>query len=404
MTDHSRRHDETSVTENETAAASEPSQPDKQPVPESGKKLHGVIWDGLRLQLKAAGAWILAAWVVIWLYATFYTGPADGNTFPARVYRFASDVELVLIVLFSAALLYLLISFIFSFSYTSGLKRAVTHLVFQLKQVQRGSLDKRIQLTRDDELTRLAGEINDMTDGYERQIRSMHRVLNENARLIDEKEKAAGLEERRKLARDLHDAVSQQLFAVSMSLGAIPRVLDTDPERAKKLINQVETITHAAQQELRALIMHLRPITLEGKGLGEALNALFSELSQKNPQLTFEWEADLPDIDPGIEDQLFRVIQEALSNALRHSGADTIRFSAKKDDDRLVVTLSDNGAGFDMEAKKEDPSVSYGLTTMKERTEEMGGYFSVLSYPGKGTTIRIRVPLAKEMNGSREDE
>ncbi|PYZ97706.1 sensor histidine kinase [Alteribacter lacisalsi] len=383
--------EENTRTSRETAAAAEPSAPDKQPA--DSKKLHGVIWDGLRLQLKISGAWVLGAWVAIWLYATFYTGPLSGESYPARLYRFASDVELVLVVLISAAILYLIAGFVFSFSYTSALKRAITHLVFQLKQVQRGSLDKRIQLTREDELTRLAGEINDLTDGYERQIRSMHRVLNENARLIDEKEKAAGLEERRKLARDLHDAVSQQLFAVSMSLGAIPRVLDSDPERAKALINQVETITHAAQQELRALIMHLRPITLEGKGLGEALKALFQELQQKNAQLTFEWDIELPDIDPGIEDQLFRVIQEALSNALRHSQADTIRFSARIDEDKLAVTLSDNGAGFDMEGKKEDPSVSYGLITMEERTEELGGHFSVLSYPDKGTTVRIRVPM-----------
>lgn len=367
---------------------------DDKPIIPKEKKLHGVIWDGLRLQLKIAGTTVLTSWVILWLIALFYTGPETGSSISARMYHFASDVELVLAVLGLGAFFYLLISFAFSFSYTSELKRAVTHLIFQLKQVQRGSLEKRIQLNREDEMKRLAGELNDMTDGYEQQIRSMHRVLNENAALISEKERAAGLEERRRLARDLHDAVSQQLFAVSMSLGAIPRIIEDDPDRSKQLIGQVEKMIHASQQELRALIMHLRPITLEGKGLKEALNALFTEVQQKNQQITFNWNTDtLPELDPGIEDQLFRVIQEGLSNTLRHAKAEVVTFSVEDGDRKLLVTMTDDGTGFDQEVKKEETSISYGLTTMEERIKELGGHFSLLSYPNKGTTIKIRVPF-----------
>ncbi|MBM7096165.1 sensor histidine kinase [Bacillus sp. H-16] len=369
------------------------------------KRLHGVIWDGLRLQAKTVGIAFLAIWLTAWLYARFYTGPADGTILAARIYTVASDVEVTLTLLVIVSAIYLLTSFAFSFSYTSELKKAITYLIYQLKQVQRGSLDNRIQMDREDEMKRLAGELNDMTDGYEKQIRSMHRVLNENAALIDEKERAAGLEERRKLARDLHDAVSQQLFAVSMSLGAIPRILDTDPDRAKTLITQVETMIHASQQELRALIMHLRPITLEGKGLKEALDALFTELSAKNEAVAFDWETDqLEALDPGIEDQLFRVVQEGLSNTLRHAKASRIRFTAEQADQRLLITLSDDGCGFDMETKKEDANVSYGLTTMEERIEELGGHFSLLSYPGKGTTIKIRVPLRTQKGGEHDEQ
>ncbi|RNA69971.1 sensor histidine kinase [Alteribacter keqinensis] len=369
------------------------------------KRLHGVIWDGLRLQAKTVGIAFLAIWLTAWLYARFYTGPADGTILAARIYTVASDVEVTLTLLVIVSAIYLLTSFAFSFSYTSELKKAITYLIYQLKQVQRGSLDNRIQMDREDEMKRLAGELNDMTDGYEKQIRSMHRVLNENAALIDEKERAAGLEERRKLARDLHDAVSQQLFAVSMSLGAIPRILDTDPDRAKTLITQVETMIHASQQELRALIMHLRPITLEGKGLKEALDALFTELSAKNEAVAFVWETDqLEALDPGIEDQLFRVVQEGLSNTLRHAKASRILFTAEQADQRLLITLSDDGCGFDMEMKKEDANVSYGLTTMEERIEELGGHFSLLSYPAKGTTIKIRVPLRTQKGGEHDEQ
>ncbi|RKL65825.1 sensor histidine kinase [Salipaludibacillus neizhouensis] len=367
---------------------------DDKPNAPKEKKLHGVIWDGLRLQLKIAGTTVLTGWVVLWVIALFYTGPEIGSSLPRRLYLFASDVELVLVVIALGTLFYLMISFAFSFSYTSELKRAVTHLIFQMKQVQRGSLDKRIQLNREDEMKRLAGELNDMTDGYEKQIRSMHRVLNENAALISEKERAAGLEERRRLARDLHDAVSQQLFAVSMSLGAIPRMIENEPEKSKQLIGQVEKMIHASQQELRALIMHLRPITLEGKGLKEALNALFSEVQQKNQQIIFNWKTDsLPELDPGVEDQLFRVIQEALSNTLRHAKAETVTFSIDHSEQKILVTMADDGTGFDQEGKKAETNISYGLTTMEERIKELGGHFSLLSYRDKGTTIKIRVPL-----------
>ncbi|WP_051314758.1 sensor histidine kinase [Alteribacter aurantiacus] len=373
----------------------------KQQATQKEKKLHGVIWDGLRLQAKIAGVSFLGGWVIAWIYGQLYRGPTDGPTLPARLYQVASDVEVVLLVLVIGSLLFLLISFAFSFSYTSDLKKGITHLIYQLKQVQRGALDNRIQSNREDELKRLAGELNDMTAGYEKQIRSMHRVLNENAALIDEKERAAGLEERRKLARDLHDAVSQQLFAVSMSLGAIPRLLDTNPQQAKELVSQVEGMIHASQQELRALIMHLRPITLEGKGLKEALDALFTELSGKNNGIRFEWKTEeLLSLDPGIEDQLFRVIQEALSNILRHSKAQHVRFSADQSDQVLIMTISDDGIGFDM-SEKEDKNMSYGLATMKERIEELGGHFSLLSYPSKGTTIKLRVPLRVQKGGEQ---
>ncbi|MCD8510206.1 MAG: sensor histidine kinase [Bacillus sp. (in: Bacteria)] len=249
-------------------------------------------------------------------------------------------------------------------------------------------------MDREDEVKKLSEEINVVTSDVEQQIKSMRRLLNENANLITEAEKAASLEERRKLARDLHDAVSQQLFAISMSLGAMPRLLEQKPEKAKLVFKQTEKMVHHAQQELRALIMHLRPVTLEGKGFIQAIETLFEELKRKHPHLHIECSIDdLPDLDPGVEEQLFRVIQEGISNALRHGNPNKITFHASRKGERVLLVLEDDGSGFDMEKLNQKQNVSYGLNSMKERIVELGGHFSILSYPNKGTKLEFRVPM-----------
>lgn len=289
---------------------------------------------------------------------------------------------------------YLGSAWVYTYSYGASLKRSITHIIHQLKQFQRGSLRQSIHVKREDEIKKLSEEINAVTSDVEQQIRSMRRLLNENANLISEAEKAASLEERRKLARDLHDAVSQQLFAISMSLGAMPRLLEQKPDKAKLVFKQTEKMVHHAQQELRALIMHLRPVTLEGKGFNQAIETLFEELKRKHPHLQIECTIkDLPDLDPGVEEQLFRVIQEGISNALRHGNPNKVSFHASRKGERVLLVLEDDGTGFDMEKLDQKQNVSYGLNSMKERIVELGGHFSILSYPNKGTKLEFRVPM-----------
>ncbi|WP_256592785.1 histidine kinase, partial [Pseudomonas sp. 2822-17] len=121
------------------------------------------------------------------------------------------------------ALIYLGTAWFFSYSYGACIKRRITQLIHQIKQFQRGAFRKGEPLKTDNELGKLSEHLNELTSDVEQQIVSMRRILNENSKLISEAERAASLEERRKLARDLHDAVSQELFAVSMTLGALPR-------------------------------------------------------------------------------------------------------------------------------------------------------------------------------------
>jgi NarL family two-component system sensor histidine kinase LiaS len=141
---------------------------------------------------------------------------------------------------------------------------------------------------------------------------------------------------------------------------------------------------------MRALLLHLRPVPLEGKRLSQGLVELLQELHAKVP-IEIVWDLDeqirLPS---GIEDHLFRIVQEALSNALRHSRASKLEVRLQQLGDTIRLGIRDNGAGFELDDKKQ---TSYGLQTMRERVIEIGGSLNIITAPGKGTRIDIRVPI-----------
>ncbi|WP_141504427.1 sensor histidine kinase [Paenibacillus luteus] len=200
----------------------------------------------------------------------------------------------------------------------------------------------------------------------------------------------AVIEERQRLARELHDAVSQQLFAISMTATAVSRTIERDWERAKRQVQLIEEMAAVAQSEMRALLLHLRPVHLDGKNLGQALTVLVDELKQKVPMIiTLEVDETIV-LAPNAEDHLFRIAQEALSNTLRHSKADRMEIKLIRTEKQVHMSLKDSGVGFDLEAKKQ---TSYGLLTMEERVIEIGGSLQMISKPGEGTAILIWVPV-----------
>ncbi|MBW7476517.1 sensor histidine kinase [Paenibacillus oenotherae] len=201
---------------------------------------------------------------------------------------------------------------------------------------------------------------------------------------------SAVIEERQRLARELHDAVSQQLFAISMTATAVSRTLEKDWERAKRQVQLIEEMASVAQSEMRALLLHLRPVHLDGKNLGQALQSLVEELKQKVPMsIMLDVDAHIK-LDPEAEDHLFRIAQEALSNTLRHSKAGQMDIHLKRVGQHARLLFQDNGVGFDLEAKKQ---TSYGLLTMEERVNVLGGSLQLTTSVGQGVIIDIWVPL-----------
>ncbi|MHB1454013.1 MAG: sensor histidine kinase [Saccharofermentanales bacterium] len=255
----------------------------------------------------------------------------------------------------------------------------------------RGRLDHRLEIRGYIELEQIADQFNKMAQRTEKQIESLQRLVSENKDLLQGAEEAASTEERRKIARELHDAISQQLFAISTTLAAVPLLMDSRPEEARRYIGLVAKMVTSAQQELRALIMHLRPVNLEGHCLREGISGLLDEIRDKTEGIQIRQElGDAEGISPGIENNIFRVTQEAISNILRHSKATAFSVKLFQRDKVLVLIIEDNGIGMDLSETKK---TSYGIETMRERIEEIGGRFDILSYPQKGTRIEIRVPV-----------
>ncbi len=244
-----------------------------------------------------------------------------------------------------------------------------------------------------DEIGRLGDQLGKLGRKWEDQVTSLQRLSTNNAELAAQARMSAVVEERQRLARELHDAVSQQLFAISMTATAVERTMDHDFERARRQVELIEEMASAAQSEMRALLLHLRPVHLEGKRLAQAIPELVEEMKAKvTVDIAIDIEQDLP-LNKGVENHLFRIVQEALSNTLRHAKATKMDIVLQRRGEAVRLGIRDNGVGFDPQVKKH---ASYGMTSMEERVNELGGALNIASAPGKGTRIEIRVPLMAE--------
>ncbi|HLR69481.1 sensor histidine kinase [Virgibacillus alimentarius] len=196
------------------------------------------------------------------------------------------------------------------------------------------------------------------------------------------------IQERNRLARELHDSVSQQLFAASMMMSAINESTPPEDHAIQQQLTMVEKMINQSQLEMRALLLHLRPVALKGKSLIDGINELLGELTQKVP-IEVEWKVETLHLDKGIEDHLFRILQESISNTLRHAKALTIHVMLIERDNIVILRVVDDGVGFDMEKTH---TSSYGLQNMKERAHEVGGTFKIVSLPNQGTQLEVKVP------------
>ncbi|MFC0215208.1 histidine kinase [Paenibacillus chartarius] len=288
----------------------------------------------------------------------------------------------------------------YGYWHAERVKRRIDPLLDTMLLLEKGNFSRPVPELGLDEIGRLGEQLNRIMKKWEEQVTSLQRLSTDNAELAEKARFSAVVEERQRLARELHDAVSQQLFAISMTATAVGRTLDKDFEKSKRQIHLIEEMAAVAQSEMRALLLHLRPVHLEGKRLSEGLSELLQELRAKVPMdITWDMDDELK-LPRGIEDHLFRIVQEAMSNALRHSKASKLEVRLQQRPDAARLTIRDDGVGFDLEAKKH---TSYGLVTMKERVSEIGGSLHIVTAPEKGTRIDIRVPILAGAGGPDAD-
>ena len=224
-------------------------------------------------------------------------------------------------------------------------------------------------------------------------IQQVEQARDRNQRLVEELQatqrklqELAVVEERNRLARELHDSVKQQVFAISMQLGAA-RALLNEGNQAYGPVTEAEQLARQAGAELTTLIRELRPPNLESKTLAGALQDYVAEWSRQNgiaADLKVDGFSSVP--LPGDE-TLFRVAQEALANVARHSQAGKVTVELAHEDHRIILTVEDNGVGFDMGRVEK----GVGLDSMRERLEAIGGQLEISSQRSSGTRIMATV-------------
>jgi signal transduction histidine kinase len=311
---------------------------------------------------------------------------------------------------------------VFGYVASRGITMRLKRLSFAADRWGKGDFTALAQDTSEDELGQVARQLNRMAEQLQN--------------LLEARQKLATLEERNRLARDLHDSVKQQIFAVSMQIGATKVLLKRDVDAAEGRLNDAEKLVHQAQQELTSLIRELRPVALEGKGLVAALRELATEWaeqtnivanlrvegsqgtqplghpqgmpqtqSQRHPQGMPQTQSlghpqGMPLLYPrvegaqeiqrvqtlplAVEEGLFRVAQEALANVARHSKATLVQMILTITDETVTLSVVDNGQGFDTARQGH---LGVGLLSMQERMKALGGDVQVESTPGKGTRV-----------------
>ncbi|MDQ0188243.1 sensor histidine kinase [Alicyclobacillus cycloheptanicus] len=202
-------------------------------------------------------------------------------------------------------------------------------------------------------------------------------------------------EERRRIARDLHDGPAQDLTNISMRLDVVQRLLQTDTEMAMNELSRTNSRIVAAINDIRRLIYDLRPVAIDEIGLVSATVELCRRC-ERDWQIQFEVTADpgaAKGLLPARQIALYRLIQEVLQNVKKHAQAQLVTVTISRVSSRLEIEIKDNGKGFN---PSEVPDGHFGIVGMRERAAYLGGVLEIESTPGQGSTIRILVPIEQE--------
>ena len=286
----------------------------------------------------------------------------------------------------SAVLLMLpaaLLGTLFGFVTAWGLTRRLRRLARAAQRWSGGDFSVTVEDRSKDELGQLSRELNSMAAQLET--------------LMQTRGELATLETRNRFARDLHDSVKQQIFATSLQVAAARALIREDRDAAEAHLAQAEELVRGTQKELNVLIHEMRPAALEGKGLAAALRdyaSAWSRGSEITVEVRVRGERETP---LEVEQAVFRVAQEALANVAKHSKAKGAEVDLTYGPEALTLQVADDGRGFD----PGKASGGFGLKSMGERMEGLGGYVDVESAPGMGTRVICFCPLGEAMGEGR---
>lgn len=284
--------------------------------------------------------------------------------------------------------------------------RAIARRVHQILEISRawlrGNLALRIPEQHGDDLGRLAAQLNLLAEQLAEDEQDLDVLRERNTRLTDQVRALAVVEERNRLARELHDSVKQHLFSLAMTASAIRthfQSLDSASPQSladlDEMAREIETAAQTAQRETTRLIEDLRPGSLQEQGLATALNdytLLFG--AQEHILVYLEVQGDNQHLPPAVAEALYRVAQEALHNVAHHAKATRVDIQLHITPERVLMTVEDNGVGF-------DPGRAHrglGLANMQERVMALGGRLALDSTIGVGTAITAEIELSHAFN------
>ncbi len=270
-----------------------------------------------------------------------------------------------------------LIGGLFGVISTQGLVDRIHKLAVATTLFAEGQYDQRLPVRQKDEVGQLEQHFNQMAEQIVESIAQRQQLAEQGARQA----------ERNRIARDLHDSVKQQTFAVSMQISAALALLDQDKDAAHKHMLEAETLVYQIQQELTTLIHELRSPAFQDKELAVVLQDYVLSWSR---QYGITATLHMPEtcvLPFSVEEALLRVAQEALSNIVRHSHATTVQVSLECSQEQVVLSIADNGKGFNSDRVS---GSGVGLHSMRERMEALKGTVSIESTIGQGTLLVAR--------------
>ncbi len=318
--------------------------------------------------------------------------------------------EQTVIMLLIGGITFVAVGGLLALMFRSAVVKPLSKIASAARKISQGDFSARANINTKDEVGMMALTFNEMA----RQIEQYAIVLEDSKRQLEqgvqertqqlqqmatvrgqllERLISAQEEERRRIARELHDEAGQALAMIMLDLARTRDSLPSDATEAKERVSRSRSLVEQTLTELRKVIYELRPEVLDTLGLVPALRSYIkSRLQAKNIKVQLHF-LELKDrLLPEVEITLFRVIQEAITNILRHSGASMVEVRLAIKNSTIIATVADNGTGFDVEAAFEAPD-SWGLRGIRERLTVVGGELDIESKAGYGTRIEVRIPL-----------
>ncbi len=304
-------------------------------------------------------------------------------------------------ILIASTLIVLLLGVFFLFWFARYLTTPLTVLARSARRLGEGDLSVRIAVDRQDEIAELAHEFNLMAEQLQKRTRELETVSAERTAYAQELRQVLRRnvqvqeEERKRIASDIHDGVSQWLMGAMFELQAARVRLRNENADIIKHLDAAQQVLKNVKEEMRRVIYDLHPPLLESNGLVTALRGLVQEQEDHfHIPIQFQVEGNPYRLAPDRELALFRIAQEALTNVYKHAHANQIHLQLRYERDNVTLTIQDNGTGFDTSPAAWTHRKHLGLTSMRERAIAVGADIHITSQPGQGSKVQVIIPAS----------